>query len=217
MKLQNLLALSGIAAVLCVSLCACGSEPPASTVITKAPQDVVIRTQATTTVATTTTTLPDFMFPTTTTGGSVADGQPTTTPTTIVINDSEASESGKAIAQLAVSLIGTPFEFGGNGPDSFDNPGFVMYCYKQNGFSVPSKASKMTTWGEDVPPDMLQAGDIVLFANEIGGEASFCGIYIGDEQFVACNNPDSPTKVQKLDSSYWGPRFVAARRPSAEG
>ena len=216
MKLYRLFATMGAAAVLCGSLCACGGEPPASTVITKAPEDVVIRTQTTTTVATTTTTLPDFMFPTTDhQNGTSADGQ--TTPTTVVINDSEASASGKAIAQLAVSLVGTPFEFGGSGPDSFDNPGFVVYCYKQNGFSVPSRAAKMATWGEDVPPDMIQAGDIVVFANDIGGKPSFCGIYIGDEQFVACNNPDSPTKVQKLDSSYWGPRFVAARRPSAEG
>ena len=215
MKLNRIFATLGAAALLCGSLCACGDEPPASTVITKAPEDVVIRTQATTTAATTTTTLPDFMFPTTTTGESAADGQ--TTPTTVVINDSEASENGKAIAQLAVSLIGTPFEFGKSGPDAFDNPGFVVYCYKQNGHTVPAKASKMATWGEDVPPDMLQAGDIVVFANDVGGEPSFCGIYIGDEQFVACNNPDSPTKAQKLDSSYWGPRFVAARRPSAEG
>ena len=163
MKLYRLFATMGAAAVLCGSLCACGGEPPASTVITKAPEDVVIRTQTTTTVATTTTTLPDFMFPTTDhQNGTSADGQ--TTPTTVVINDSEASASGKAIAQLAVSLVGTPFEFGGSGPDSFDNPGFVVYCYKQNGFSVPSRAAKMATWGEDVPQDMIQAGDIVLYA-----------------------------------------------------
>ena len=211
MKLFTVISTLCVAALLCVSLCACGEEPPASTVITKAPQDVVIRTQTTTTVATTT---EPTLFTTTDHANGAAPSGEATTPTTVVINDSEASESGKAIAQLAVSLVGTPFEFGGSGPNAFDNPGFVVYCYKQNGFSVPNKASKMASWGEDVPPDMLQAGDIILFANDIGGNIGFCGIYIGDNQFVACNNPDSPTKVQKLDTAYWGQRFVAARRPS---
>lgn len=197
-------------------LCACGKDDINPTVITKAPQDVVMRTETTTTIATTTTTL----FDTDTTGNSdfgntTLSGDAVST-TQIEIVDAEASETGKAIAQLAVSLIGTAFEFGANGPDAFDNPSFVVYCYKQNGFSVPRKAASMATWGEDVPPDALQAGDILVFANELGGEPAFCGIYIGDEKFVSCNNPDSPTKIQKLDNSYWGPRFVAARRP-AEG
>lgn len=216
MKKNSFFLLICLCAALATLLCACGEEDINPTVITKAPQDVVIRTETTTTVATTTTTLfdngttgnPDF-------GNTTTAGE-TGTTTKIEIVDVEASETGKAIAQLAVSLVGTPFEFGGNGPDSFDNPSFVVYCYKQNGFSVPRKASSMATWGEDVPPDELQAGDILVFANDLGGPPAFCGIYIGDEKFVSCNNPNSPTKVQKLDNSYWGPRFVAARRP-AEG
>lgn len=203
--------------VMAFSLCACGNDSVNPTVITKAPEDVVMRTETTTTVATTTTTVyaPEWVAPT------QSESDPTgttvvTTSTSISIADADASESGKAIAQLAVSLIGTPFVTGGAGPDGFDNPSFVVYCYKQNGYTVPRKASAMATWGEDVPPDELQAGDILVFANDIGGEAQFCGIYIGNEQFVSCNNPESPTKAQKLDAKYWGPRFIGARRPAAE-
>ena len=204
---------TGIFAAL--ALCACGEQPINPTVITKAPQDVVMRTETTTTVATTTTTL----FETVTTdpsSGTTAPSGGTGSTTQVSIADSEASESGKAIAQLAVSLIGTPFKSGAAGPDAFDNPSFVSYCYKQNGFSVPRKAASMVTWGEDVPPDELQVGDILIFGNEIGGPPQFCGIYIGDEQFVSCNNPDSPTKSQKLAATYWGPRFLCARRPATE-
>ncbi len=195
-----------------LTLCACGNDPLPPTVITKAPEDVVMRTETTTTVATTTTTLFDTV---TTAPGSGSTG-PSGNTTQVSIADGEASETGKAIAQLAVSLIGTPYKSGGFGPDAFDNPSFVSYCYKQNGFSVPRKAASMVTWGEDVAPDQLQAGDILIFANEIGGAPQFCGIYIGDDQFVSCNNPDSPTKAQKLDAKYWGPRFLCARRPAAE-
>lgn len=189
-------------------LCACGDDL-SPTVITKAPGDVAVpTTTTTTTVATTTTTLSDTQG----TGDPTTGGTTSTTPS---IGDSEevGSETGKAIAELAISLIGTPYKAGASGPDAFDNPSFVVYCYKQNGYTVPRKASSMALYGEDVPPDELQVGDILVFANEIGGAPDFCGIYIGNEQFVSCNNPDTPTKAQKLDSSYWGPRFIAARRP----
>ena len=205
----------GLCVLLAFSLCACGNDTINPTVITKAPEDVVMRTETTTTVATTTTTVyvPEWVNPTT--DATTPTGNAGTS-TSISIADADASESGKAIAQLAVSLIGTPFVAGGAGPDGFDNPSFVVYCYKQNGYTVPRKASAMATWGEDVAPDQLQAGDILVFANDVGGEAQFCGIYIGNEQFVSCNNPDSPTKAQKLDAKYWGPRFLCARRPAAE-
>ncbi len=200
--------------LLAVSLCACGNDSINPTVITKAPEDVVMRTETTTTIATTATTIyvPEWTDPVT---GTTAPTGNAGTTTSVSIADADASESGKAIAQLAVSLIGTPFVAGGAGPDGFDNPSFVVYCYKQNGYTVPRKASAMATWGEDVPPDQLQAGDILVFANDIGGEAQFCGIYIGNEQFVSCNNPETPTAAQKLDAKYWGPRFIGARRPSA--
>lgn len=145
-----------------------------------------------------------------------ASTAPVTKPTVSVGDVESSSEKGKAIAELAISLIGTPFKFGANGPDAFDNPSFVVYCYKQNGYTIPRKASAMALYGEDVPPDELQLGDILVFCNEIGEAPGFCGIYIGNNQFVSCNNPDSPTKIQKLNVSYWSERFVAARRPKAE-
>jgi cell wall-associated NlpC family hydrolase len=177
---------------------------------------VVIRTDATTG---TTTTPPDTGSTDsgadqTPTGDSNTGTTTTTTLPSVVIGESGSTETGKAIAELAVSLIGTPFEFGADGPDAFDNPSFVVYCYKQFGYSVPRKASGMAFYGEDVPPDELQVGDILVFCNEIGGDPDFCGIYIGDEQFVSCNNPGSPTKAQKLSASYWSERFIAARRPA---
>ncbi len=206
MKNRSLSMLVCLCLLLTIVLCAC-EEDLSPTLITKAPGDIAVpTTTTTTTIATTTTDLFD-------TGDTDTTGTTATKPS---IGDSEevGSESGKAIAELAISLIGTPYKTGGNGPDGFDNPSFVVYCYKQNGYTVPRQASAMALYGEDVPPDELQVGDILVFANEIGGNPDFCGIYIGDEQFVSCNNPDSPTKSQKLDNSYWGPRFVAARRPA---
>ncbi len=134
----------------------------------------------------------------------------TTSPT--VAPEPGASATGTAIAALANSLVGTPFQLGGVGPGQFDNPGFVYYCYQQNGITVPRRASAMAQGGSAVSRDALQAGDIVVFSNEIGGEADFVGIYVGSGQFVSCNNPSQPTGVHSLSTGYWSERFLTARR-----
>ncbi|MBR2337869.1 MAG: C40 family peptidase [Clostridia bacterium] len=214
MKFRILTGMMSLCLLLTVLLCACDSAP-APTVITKAPENVVIRTDPTTTTTTTTTTTVANDGATTPSSDSNSTAGGSTTTTAPVIIDGEGStEKGKAIAELAVSLIGTPFKNGANGPDAFDNPSFVVYCYKQNGYTVPRKASSMAEYGQEVPADQLQVGDILVFCNNIGGKPDFCGIYIGNKQFVSCNNPNSPTKIQKLSLSYWTERFITARRPT---
>ena len=122
------------------------------------------------------------------------------------------SSTGEAIARLAQSLVGTPYQSGGNGPDAFDNPGFVVYCYRQSGYTVPRRAADMLNYGVEVPVDQRDVGDIVVLCNEIGEGAGFVGIYIGNDQFVASTNPNTPTKIHKLDKSYWMPRLLSVRR-----
>lgn len=185
-----------------------GNTAPDATVITKASVSYSLHTTTTTAAPTTATTLP--LGGTGTGGDTVVTGGPTTLPT---VGQSESgSELGRRIAETAIGLIGTPFKNGASGPDAFDNPGFVSYCYKQNGQTVARRASAMLNYGVEAPLDALQAGDILLFCNELGGEVQFAAIYIGGDRFVACNNPETPTKEQKLDKSYWLPRLVTARR-----
>lgn len=195
------------AALLLLSLSACGSESSQATVITKDQ----VNKPTTTVPATTTATTPIGSSDTIKDDVTVA---PQTGTTTLPSIGTEAgnSQTGDAIAQLAISLIGTPFKNGGNGPDTFDNPGFVRYCYGQSGYSVPRKATGIINYGLDVNPEEIQPGDILVFCNEIGEDAGFVAIYIGNNQFVASTNPNSGTKMHKLDGSYWSQRFLSARR-----
>ncbi len=187
-------------------LCACATQDDGDiTVITKASVSYSLQTTTTTAAPTTTPYTAQTVV-----GNTTQSGTPTTLPT--VATDGATTEVGNTIAQTAISLIGTPYKSGGTGPDGFDNPGFVSYCYKQAGYSVTRRASAMLNFGVEAPLNALQPGDILLFCNEIGGEAQFVGIYIGGDQFVACNNPESPTKAQKLDKKYWLPRLLTARR-----
>ena len=201
MKIRLLAVLA--ATLLLASFSACGTDTPNATVITKSQ---VNKPTVTTTTTAATTTVPDASE---TPEEPVSSQTGTTTLPSIGTSEGN-SATGDAIAQLAVSLIGTPFKNGGSGPDAFDNPGFVTYCYKQNGYTVPRKATAINNYGLDVNPEEIQPGDILVFCNEIGEDAGFVAIYIGDNQFVA--NPNSGTKVHKLNGSYWSQRFLSARR-----
>ena len=207
-----------------VLLCGCNTEPPESTVIDGGPSMSLATT--TTTTTTTPTSSSDVMRPDASgdasqPSSSTSSSATTTTGTlpSVDVGDADPNDTGVKIAQLAVSLIGTEFEFGANGPDAFDNPSFVVYCYKQFGYTVPRKASSMASFGQEVAKSDMKAGDILLFCDDLengNGVPDFCGIYIGDNRFVSCNNPSSPTKSQKLNVSYWQERLVSVRRPAAQ-
>lgn len=196
------------AIVLLVTLSACSGDAPQATVITK---DNVNQPTITTTTTTTTTTA-DTDTSDTAQSGSSSTSQTGTTTLPSIGTEEGNSETGDAIARLAISLIGTPFSSTGTAPNAFDNPSFVVYCYKQNGYTIPRKATQIIDYGLDVNPEEIQPGDILVFCNDLGGEAGFVGIYIGNNQFVACANPDSGTKQLELNSTYWSQRFLSARR-----
>ena len=116
------------------------------------------------------------------------------------------------IAELAKSLVGSPFKFGKAGPDEFDNSGFLVYCFGQNGVKLPRKTGEIVKQGTEVDKIDLQPGDIVFFYNETPGVAVYAGIYIGDNQFVASEKQDIPVSIHKMNLPYFKDHFVCAKR-----
>lgn len=122
-----------------------------------------------------------------------------------------ASSTAEAIVELAKSLEGSPFEWGAAGPDTFDNSGFVCYCFAQNGVIVPRITADMLSGGLSVARESLLPGDLVFFSFD-GGTPSYVGIYVGDGQFIAENSEDSPVAVRDMSTGYYSGIFVCARR-----
>jgi cell wall-associated NlpC family hydrolase len=126
-------------------------------------------------------------------------------------SEEEPATTAEAIVKLAYKLIGTEYKYGGEGPDKFDNSGFTYYVCRQCGVKAPRLVGGMMNFGTEVGRNELQPGDILIFRNEIDGPPAFMGIYVGEDQFIACNNETTPTKLQKI-SNYWNARFVCGRR-----
>ncbi len=113
----------------------------------------------------------------------------------------------------AVGLVGTPYRHGGNTPDGgFDCSGLIRYVYKTGaGVTAPRTVSMLADWGQAVPAEALQTGDLVVFT--LGGSASHAGIYVGDGRFVHAPSTGGEVRLDQLASRYWSRQQVAFRRP----
>lgn len=117
---------------------------------------------------------------------------------------------GNAIVTTAKSFMGVPYVFGGTTPAGFDCSGLVQYVFKMNGLNIPRLADEQYNFGKAVTLSQLAAGDLVFFTTYTAG-VSHCGIYIGDGKFLHASSSKG-VKVDSLDSDYWKPRFVGARK-----
>lgn len=140
------------------------------------------------------------------------DTDPTEPETDPTDTPPAASGDGEGIASLAESLVGTTYLYGATGPTEFDNSGLVYYCLTQNGIQAPRRTGDLAAAGTSVEKDDLQRGDIVFFHSDTPGVPQYVGIYIGNNQFIACSNEESPTKVQDMSLPYFVEHYVTARR-----
>lgn len=114
----------------------------------------------------------------------------------------------------ALSLIGTPYKYGGKDPDKgVDCSGFVKHVYKESAdISLPRTAKQMSAAGEEVEETKLQPGDLVFF-NTRKKPFSHVGIYAGNGEFVhASSTRSKEVTVSRMNSRYWSNRFNGARR-----
>ena len=114
----------------------------------------------------------------------------------------------------ALSLLGTPYKFGGSNPEKgVDCSGFVKHVYKESaGVALSRSAQEMSKRGEAVARSELKPGDLVFF-NTRKRPNSHVGIYKGDGEFVhAASSRSKKVMVSRMDQAYWASRFDGARR-----
>jgi cell wall-associated NlpC family hydrolase len=113
----------------------------------------------------------------------------------------------------AISLVGTPYRYGGNTPDSgFDCSGLIGHVYRTRArIAAPRTVASLVGWGQAVPADQVRTGDLVVFAQ--GGVATHAGIYVGDGRFVHAPSTGGEVRLDQLTSKYWARQPVTFRRP----
>lgn len=122
------------------------------------------------------------------------------------------SEQGNDIAIHAMGLVGTPYRYGGNTPESgFDCSGLIGYVYKsRSGRTPPRTVAQLAGFGQSVGADELRTGDLVIFGNDPAWHA---GIYVGEGRFVHAPSTGGTVRLDRLDNRYWARQPVRYRRP----
>ncbi|WP_144113709.1 C40 family peptidase [Paraburkholderia sp. BCC1886] len=120
------------------------------------------------------------------------------------------------ISIQAMGLVGIPYRWGGNTPDSgFDCSGLVRYVLlRAASVNLPRTTADMSGRGESVEPNEIAPGDLVFF-NTTGRAHSHVGIYVGKLRFVNAPSTGGTVRLDYLTNPYWAKRFDGIRRMAA--
>lgn len=133
-------------------------------------------------------------------------------------DDRDVPASLKAAANdvlfRAISLVGTPYRYGGNSPETgFDCSGLITYVFQNSaGLKLPRSTRELIDIdAPDIGSNRLYPGDLVYF-NPAGGRVSHIGIYVGERRFVHAPTSGGTVRMENLDLPYWQKHYVGAKR-----
>lgn len=114
------------------------------------------------------------------------------------------SVTGQQIADLAASLTGTPYAWGGADPETgFDCSGLVYYTYQQFGISLYRSSYDLVKNGAHVEHEDARPGDILCFYSTDGkNTVNHVGIYLGDNKFVHSATSSTGVIITELTGRY---------------
>ena len=117
----------------------------------------------------------------------------------------------------ALSLIGTPYIYGGTTSGGFDCSGFTSHVFQE--FDIPITRSSTTQSEDGVPVDREEArpGDLVVFTgtNPNVREPGHVGIVIsepGDVISFVHSSSNGGVKVSQVEGTGYERRFLGVRR-----
>ena len=136
-------------------------------------------------------------------------------PVVFITHPEETSPVAADVLFRALGLVGTPYRWGGNTPDSgFDCSGLIGYVYRDAaGISLPRTTGEMIGMqAPSVGKEALQTGDVIFFATNGGSRVSHAGIYVGEGRFVHAPATGGTVKLDSLSKAYWQKAYLSAKR-----
>ena len=121
--------------------------------------------------------------------------------------------AANAVLMRAISLVGTPYRYGGNTPaGGFDCSGLVNYVYRDMlDLRLPRSSRDLAAvQGPRLAPERLAPADLVFFGGK--GNVSHVGIYVGEGRFVHAPSSGGTVRLDHLDGPYWRDHYSGAKR-----
>jgi hypothetical protein len=113
---------------------------------------------------------------------------------------------------LASRMIGRPYVWGAEGPNSFDCSGLTQYVFGEYGVELPRRAISQSRIGDAVGR-RLQRGDLLFFSTDTRRSVvTHVGIYEGNGKMIDASKRHGRVRRDDLNDEYWVERFMFARR-----
>ncbi len=135
----------------------------------------------------------------------------------------QAAPSAQDAVRYALDQVGKPYEWGAEGPHTFDCSGLVQTAYGKQGVQLPRVANDQFRATRTMAVDVskMLPGDLIFYGDQPGVWTSVyhVGIYIGDGKMVHAPRPGDVVKVVPVwFSDFFGAhRVVAAVKVDGSG
>jgi cell wall-associated NlpC family hydrolase len=97
----------------------------------------------------------------------------------------KASAQGKKAVKYATAQIGKPYEWGAEGPGSYDCSGLTSQAWASAGHGIPRTSQEQWKQLTHVDIKDMRPGDLIIYFDD----ASHVGMYIGDGAIVHAPRP----------------------------
>jgi cell wall-associated NlpC family hydrolase len=111
-------------------------------------------------------------------------------------SDSEPSAEGNRALRYAVGQLGKPYEWGAEGPSSYDCSGLTSQAWARAGMPIPRTSQEQWARLERVPLSELRPGDLVIYFPE----ATHVAMYVGSGMVVDAPRPGEKVKIAPIAS-----------------
>ncbi|CAL9580618.1 hypothetical protein SUDANB176_05028 [Streptomyces sp. enrichment culture] len=119
------------------------------------------------------------------------------------------SAAGDRAVRYAVEQLGKPYEWGAEGPETYDCSGLTSEAWGAAGTPIPRTSQEQWARLERVPLRELRPGDLVVYFPE----ATHVALYLGDGMVVQAPRPGARIKVSPIAAN----PVLGAVRPDPDG
>ncbi|MET8248501.1 NlpC/P60 family protein [Streptomyces sp. NPDC005202] len=98
---------------------------------------------------------------------------------------SKASEAGRKAVEFATAQIGKPYEWGAEGPKTYDCSGLTSQAWAAAGHPVPRTSQEQWKQLKHVDVKDVRPGDLIIYFDD----ASHVAMYVGDGAIVHAPRP----------------------------
>jgi cell wall-associated NlpC family hydrolase len=112
-------------------------------------------------------------------------------------------------ADVAKSMVGVKYRYGGDSPKGFDCSGLAYYAYRRAGLVIPRNSSAQLKAAHRIDLSQASAGDLLFF--DTRWNRRHVAIYLGGGRFVHAPSKGKTVSIGSLDD-YFSQHLIGVGR-----